>query len=120
MQTVHCSLTLLELVIYNDSLLLVPHLERGDKSSDKLPTMVSKWRALYPRVPWSLLSWHCIIADLARLSINDRSWSRLQHCNSIGAHSALMILQEKKEKSYCLQKVFQEQMHISNLILIPC
>lgn len=83
MQTVHCSLTLLELVIYNDSLLLVPHLERGDKSSDKLPTMVSKWRALYPRVPWSLLSWHCIIADLARLSINDRSWSRLQHCNEL-------------------------------------
>jgi len=73
MPTVCCSLTLLELVIYSDSLLLVAHLEIGDKSSDKPPTMVSKWRALYPRVPWSLLSWHCIIADSARLSINDRS-----------------------------------------------
>lgn len=38
MQTMHCSLILLELVIYNDSLLLIPHLEKGDKSSDKLPT----------------------------------------------------------------------------------
>lgn len=83
MQTVRCSLTLLELVIYNDSLLLVPHLEIGDKSSDKLPTMVSKWRALYPRVPRSLLSWHCIIADPARLSINDRSWSQLRHRNEL-------------------------------------
>lgn len=79
----HCSLTLLELVIYNDSLLLVPHLEKGDKSSDKLPTMVSKWRALYSRVPWSLLSWHCILADPARLSINDKSRSQLRHCNKL-------------------------------------
>lgn len=67
MQTVRCSRTLLELVIYNVSLLLVPHLEMRDKSTDKLPTTVSKWRALYPRVPQSLLSWHCLTADAVRL-----------------------------------------------------
>lgn len=83
MQTVCCLLTLLELVIYNDSLPLVPHMEIGDKSSDKLPTMVSKWRALYPRAPWSLLSWHCTTADPARLSINDRSCRRIQHCKKL-------------------------------------
>lgn len=38
--------------------------------------------------------------------------------NSIGACSALMFLREKKEKSYCLQKVFQEQMNISNLLFV--
>lgn len=96
-----------ELVIYSDSLPVVPHLEIGDKSSDKLPTRVSKWRVLYPRAPWSFLSWLCITAHPARLSINDSRYSTMT--NSTGAHSASMLGREKVQKSCCLQEAFEEQ-----------
>lgn len=114
MQTAHFSFTLLEFVIYNDSLPLVSHLEIGDKSNDKLPTMVSKWRALYPRAPWSLLSWHCITADPARLSIDDRSWRRVQHPNKLPSTLCLNALKgEGAKKAAAFRRCFRNKRRIS-------
>lgn len=73
MQPARCSPTLLELVIYTDSLLSVPHLERRDKSNRKLATTVSKSRALYPRAPQRLPSWHCLTAGPSQWQVNDRA-----------------------------------------------
>lgn len=58
--------------------------------------MVSKWRALYPRAPWSLLSWHCIRADPTRLSINGSSWRQVQQHNKL--HCCTLCLHALRSK----------------------